>query len=140
MTAFQRKMIGFAVLLTRSQGSPSLVDKAYEFTRIHIPKAPALGLLLEEPVFSVYNSKIETANAKWRGVAATNGKGKASGKGTKAAKDAKDANEETDEDKEHAANFIRDPIDFSKYKDTIEEFKKNYIYEQMQKTEEEQGT
>lgn len=134
-------MIGFAVLLTRSQGSASLVNKTYESTRIRIPKAPALGLLLEEPVFETYNQKIATANAKWRDVA-TNGKGKTPTpvKGAKGDKAAKDANEETDEDKDHAANFIRDPIDFSKYKDDIEEFKKKFIYEQMQKTEEEQGT
>jgi tRNA pseudouridine38-40 synthase len=88
---------------------------------VHIPKSPALGLLLEEPVFERYNKKIATANAKWKDAASSGGK-------------------ETDDDAEHVANFIREPVDFEKHQSTIEEFKQNYIYDAMRKTEEEQGT
>jgi len=114
-------MIGLAVLLARSQGSPTLVNNAYTQTRVHVPKAPALGLLLEEPVFENYNKRIATANAKWKDVATP-------------------ASKETNEDGEHAANFLRDPIDFEKHKAAIDEFIMKYIYEAMQKTEDEQGT
>jgi tRNA pseudouridine38-40 synthase len=117
----QRKMIGLAVLLARSQGPPSLVNNLYTQTRVRIPKAPALGLLLEEPVFESYNKKVATANAKWKDAAASGGK-------------------ETEDDGEHAANFIKEPVDFEKYKTTIEKFKETYIYDAMQKTEDEHGT
>ncbi|CAG7851679.1 tRNA pseudouridine synthase 1; AltName: Full=tRNA pseudouridylate synthase 1; AltName: Full=tRNA-uridine isomerase 1 [Serendipita indica DSM 11827] len=116
----QRKMIALATFLTRSQGDASLVQNLYTSSRARIPKAPALGLLLEEPVFESYNKKIETANSKWKDAAASGSK-------------------EPDEDGEHAANFIREPVDFGKHRDEIEEFKKKYIYAEMQRTEDEQG-
>ena len=36
--------------------------QTYGSARIHIPKAPALGLLLEQPQFGVYNLKVREAN------------------------------------------------------------------------------
>lgn len=117
-------MIALAVFLTRSQSPPSLVSKLYESTRIRVPKAPALGLMLEEPVYESYNKKVAVANAKWKDVA-PQGKGKGA---------------EAEDDVEHQSNFIRDPMDFSKFKDPIEEFKNKYIYEAMVKQEDEQGS
>jgi len=114
-------MMALAVFLTRSQGAPSLVENLYTSTRVRIPKAPALGLMLEEPIFEGYNKKIATANAKWKDAAVSGSK-------------------EQEEDNEHAQNFIRDPMDFSKFKDKIEGFKNQYIYGAMLKQEDEQGS
>lgn len=114
-------MIALAIFVTRSQGSPSLVENLYTSTRVRIPKAPALGLLLEEPVFEGYNKKITTANAKWKDAATAGGK-------------------DQEEDNEHAQNFIREPMDFSKFKDEIEKFKDDHIYAALLKQEDEQGS
>jgi tRNA pseudouridine38-40 synthase len=52
-----RKMVSMATLLVRCGGDTSLIKQTYGPQRIAIPKAPALGLLLETPVFSSYNTK-----------------------------------------------------------------------------------
>ncbi|KAI7879567.1 tRNA pseudouridine synthase [Lichtheimia hyalospora FSU 10163] len=54
-----RKMISMALLIVRSESAMSLIDKSFEETRINIPKAPAVGLLLERPVYSAYNKHTE---------------------------------------------------------------------------------
>lgn len=54
-----RKMISMALLVVRSESAMSLIDKSFEETRINIPKAPAVGLLLERPVYSTYNKHTE---------------------------------------------------------------------------------
>lgn len=51
--------IAMALLVVRSESSMSLIDKSFEETRINIPKAPAVGLLLERPVYSTYNKHTE---------------------------------------------------------------------------------
>ncbi|KAI8047570.1 pseudouridine synthase [Gilbertella persicaria] len=55
-----RKMISMAMLVTRSKTPLSLIPKTFEENRINIPKAPALGLLLERPIFNVYNEKMRS--------------------------------------------------------------------------------
>ncbi|KAI1495547.1 pseudouridine synthase [Biscogniauxia marginata] len=52
-----RKMVGMAVLVTRCATPLSVMKESYTDTRISIPKAPGLGLLLERPVFENYNKK-----------------------------------------------------------------------------------
>ncbi|KAI1376874.1 pseudouridine synthase [Hypoxylon crocopeplum] len=52
-----RKMVGMAVLVTRCATPLSRIDESYRSTRISIPKAPSLGLLLERPVFENYNTR-----------------------------------------------------------------------------------
>lgn len=54
-----RKMIGMASLVVRTGCPISRIEEAFQKTRINIPKAPALGLLLENPVYDGYNSKLE---------------------------------------------------------------------------------
>lgn len=51
-------MISFAVLAARTKTPPSVVAKTFGPEVIHIPKAPALGLLLEQPRFGSYNEKL----------------------------------------------------------------------------------
>lgn len=54
-----RKMISMATLITRCGCPPSRIVEAYKSQKINIPKAPALGLLLESPVFDGYNKRLE---------------------------------------------------------------------------------
>ncbi|KAF9515742.1 hypothetical protein BS47DRAFT_1293494 [Hydnum rufescens UP504] len=60
----QRKMIGLVMLAARTHTPPELIPETYGPSKIHIPKAPALGLLLEEPRFGVYNLKVADTNAE----------------------------------------------------------------------------
>ncbi|PWN40023.1 pseudouridine synthase [Ceraceosorus guamensis] len=53
-----RKMIGLLVLVGRTGAPASLIPETYGPARIHVPKAPGLGLLLEEPLFGGYNLKV----------------------------------------------------------------------------------
>nr|XP_031858534.1 tRNA pseudouridine(38-40) synthase [Kwoniella shandongensis]KAA5525606.1 tRNA pseudouridine(38-40) synthase [Kwoniella shandongensis] len=53
-----RKMISMAMLACRTGSPPSLLPETFGPKRIHIPKAPPLGLLLEAPQFGVYNDRI----------------------------------------------------------------------------------
>ena len=48
----------------RSNTCSELINNAYEKDRINIPKAPALGLLLEKPLFEQYNKSIKVAIEK----------------------------------------------------------------------------
>jgi hypothetical protein len=79
LSAFsQRKMISMAILATRTKTPASVVPKTFGKLHrltmslpsnlicgwltgsdgVHIPKAPALGLLLEQPRFGSYNQKL----------------------------------------------------------------------------------
>jgi tRNA pseudouridine38-40 synthase len=43
-----RKMIGMAIAVVRGHVSPNLMDEAWKEDKIDIPRAPGLGLMLEE--------------------------------------------------------------------------------------------
>ncbi|KIJ48769.1 hypothetical protein M422DRAFT_28233, partial [Sphaerobolus stellatus SS14] len=60
----QRKMVCALTLLTRTNTPPTLLEEMFGPSKVSIPKAPALGLLLEQPIFESYNKKIEESNAK----------------------------------------------------------------------------
>jgi tRNA pseudouridine38-40 synthase len=53
-----RKMIGLVALVVRTGCSLTRISQAFASTRINIPKAPALGLLLEQPVYAAYNRRL----------------------------------------------------------------------------------
>lgn len=53
-----RKMIGLIILLIRSDCASSRLPALYDRVRVNIPKAPSLGLLLMEPLFDAYNSRV----------------------------------------------------------------------------------
>lgn len=57
-----RKMIAMAVLVIRTGCPISRIQDCYGPTKINIPKAPALGLLLENPVYDSYNQILEKNN------------------------------------------------------------------------------
>ncbi|KAI9495703.1 pseudouridine synthase [Zychaea mexicana] len=50
-----RKMISMALLAVRSRTPLKIIENSFGDDRINIPKAPALGLLLERPIFGSYN-------------------------------------------------------------------------------------
>ncbi|GKT52924.1 tRNA pseudouridine38-40 synthase A [Colletotrichum tofieldiae] len=52
-----RKMVGMASLVVRCATPLERMKQSYGPTRIAIPKAPGLGLLLERPVFDAYNRR-----------------------------------------------------------------------------------
>ncbi|RKO85249.1 pseudouridine synthase, partial [Blyttiomyces helicus] len=52
-----RKMIGLAIMMIRTKTPPSLIPLAWGATKLNIPKAPGVGLLLERTVYKVYNEK-----------------------------------------------------------------------------------
>jgi tRNA pseudouridine38-40 synthase len=54
-----RKMVGLAALLVRCGSSLERIPQSYTKIRMAIPKAPGLGLLLERPVFEMYNRKAD---------------------------------------------------------------------------------
>ncbi|ORY94725.1 pseudouridine synthase [Syncephalastrum racemosum] len=54
-----RKMVSMAMLCVRSNTPLSVIDESFGETSINVPKAPALGLLLEEPVYNLYNSRVK---------------------------------------------------------------------------------
>ncbi|RAL15102.1 pseudouridine synthase PUS2 [Aspergillus homomorphus CBS 101889] len=53
-----RKMVAMAAMTVRAGCDPAVrIPESYGPAKIAIPKAPGLGLLLERPVFDVYNKK-----------------------------------------------------------------------------------
>ncbi|KAL0065195.1 tRNA pseudouridine synthase 1 [Marasmius tenuissimus] len=63
----QRKMMFALVMICRTQSPSSIIDQLFTLTPVHIPKMPALGLLLEYPVFDLYSKKLDNANGKLDG-------------------------------------------------------------------------
>ncbi|KAG7094072.1 hypothetical protein E1B28_007692 [Marasmius oreades] len=63
----QRKMMFALVMICRTQTPSTVIDQLYTLTTVHIPKMPALGLLLEYPVFDLYSKKLADANEKLDG-------------------------------------------------------------------------
>lgn len=57
-------MIGLTILCVRSCTPPSIIAETFGPSRIHIPKAPGLGLLLDEPQFFEYNKRVGESNVK----------------------------------------------------------------------------
>lgn len=49
-----------ALLTIRLKCPLSLIERSFEEKRINIPKAPAVGLLLDHPVFGSYNRNIKS--------------------------------------------------------------------------------
>lgn len=52
-----RKMVAMTILVIRTGCPLSRMARSFTSEKLNIPKAPSLGLLLERPVFEVYNRK-----------------------------------------------------------------------------------
>jgi len=50
-----RKMVGLVVMSIRLGVGPEIIDRCFKEAKVNIPRAPALGLLLDKAVFSGYN-------------------------------------------------------------------------------------
>ncbi|TFK51809.1 pseudouridine synthase [Heliocybe sulcata] len=58
----QRKMMSLLILACRT-GTPSqIIDELYGPRTVFVPKMPALGLLLEYPIFDGYNKRLDAVN------------------------------------------------------------------------------
>ncbi|GBE86651.1 tRNA pseudouridine synthase 1 [Sparassis crispa] len=57
-----RLMMSVLILSCHTGTSPQLIDELYGPRKVRIPKTPALGLLLEYPIFGSYNKRIAAAN------------------------------------------------------------------------------
>lgn len=112
-------MIGLTILAVRSSTPPSLVPETFGPSRIHIPKAPALGLLLLEPQYLEYNKRVTEANSKLEELHKS------------------DRLSEKD-----LADQRREPLDSKGLglTERIEEFKKEHVYQRMRQVEEEEMT
>ncbi|KAI0676070.1 pseudouridine synthase [Trametes maxima] len=60
----QRKMISALVLSCRTNTPPQIIEELYGPRQVFIPKMPALGLLLEYPIFESYSRRVAGVNAK----------------------------------------------------------------------------
>jgi len=140
-------MVSLAVLLTRSNANPTLLKSVYtNETRLHIPRAPALGLLLEEPLFDSYNRKLSAANAAFEEQIASI-VGKAETRQTSTTSPPVDAISAVDppldarltEKLNLARSALRPLLSFAPFETQIEEFKQKYIYADMRGKEETEG-
>ncbi|KZT10155.1 tRNA pseudouridine synthase [Laetiporus sulphureus 93-53] len=61
-----RKMMSALVLASRTGSPPQIIEELYGPRMVFMPKMPALGLLLEYPIFDTYTKKIAIANAKYQ--------------------------------------------------------------------------
>ena len=59
-----RKMVSMAALVVRCGCHEGRIQDSYTASKISIPKAPGLGLLLERPVFDTYNGRMATEYGK----------------------------------------------------------------------------
>jgi len=112
-------MIGLTILAVRSSTPASLIPETFGPSRIHIPKAPGLGLLLLEPQYLEYNKRVTEANTKLE--------------------DLNKAGRLSDKD---LADQRRDPLDSKGLglTEKIDEFKKEQVYKRMRQVEEEELT
>ncbi|KAH9846263.1 tRNA pseudouridine synthase [Lenzites betulinus] len=59
-----RKMISALVLSCRTGTPPQLIEELYGPRQVFIPKMPALGLLLEYPIFESYSRRVAAVSEK----------------------------------------------------------------------------
>ncbi|KAI8975989.1 pseudouridine synthase [Pilobolus umbonatus] len=58
-----RKMMSMGIISVRTNTSSNLLLQSFQPPKINIPKAPALGLLLDRPVFHHYNNQMKELKA-----------------------------------------------------------------------------
>ena len=102
--------------------------------RLNIPKAPALGLLLEQPHFDSYNRKIKESNQQVENRLKKAAKKAGSREGSAANTPSKDNNTNDD------AEQLRDPLDYSVVEEKVEQFKRDIILKTMYDEEDKEDT
>jgi len=129
--------------MSRTTAPPSLVAETFGPSRLHIPKAPGLGLLLEQPLFGAYSDRIVRNNQKLSSKCVENrkevetlkAKVAAAEEGKEDSKDVEKINKlekqiQMDEDS------IRGKVDYKDYEQEMQGFKQTFIYDRMCKVEE----
>ncbi|KAG8900165.1 tRNA pseudouridine synthase 1 [Tulasnella sp. 403] len=104
----QRKMMSMAIMACRTGTPSNVISETYSAKRIVVPMAPALGLLLEQPIFGSYNERVRSDNRALAKQKVT---------------------------PEELASRRRDEIDYSKHEAEIHQFKVAFIYERMRREE-----
>ncbi|KAF8299298.1 tRNA pseudouridine synthase [Clavulina sp. PMI_390] len=131
-----RKMIGMVMLVARTSTPATLIPETFGPSRIHIPRAPALGLLLEQPRFSSYNTKTEQSNAQ---IQKQQSEAPAAIDIDEAQPEAEGAGKKPSTNVNDVAGIggatIKEPIDFEPHRETIEVFKRDHIYAAMRAEE-----
>ncbi|RKP03350.1 hypothetical protein CXG81DRAFT_1284, partial [Caulochytrium protostelioides] len=94
-----RKMVGMALMATRTHCPPALVEACFAPMRLNLPQVPGLGLLLQETVHGAYNRQNANPQARPKG----------------AKRGAPDGAE------------VREPIVFDAHRDAITAFKARWI-------------
>ena len=105
------------MLLGRTNAPSSLIPETFGPARVHVPKAPGLGLLLENPVFETYNKRIIQSN--------------------RALENKKKRLEPGEQDKQNLEGQVRDSVEYTAFRDDMQAFKQKFIYDRIFKTEEE---
>ena len=105
-------MMSLAMLACRTGTPKSLIAETFGPKKIHIPKAPPLGLLLQRPVFKTYNDRLKHVGG---------------GGGPKKGANAQEG--------EEAEGNEREPLDLAVYEDEMEAFKLKWIYEKLRQEE-----
>lgn len=118
-----RKMVAILVLICRMNVPPSFILETFGPAKIHTPKAPALGLLLEYPLFDGYNRRIISSNQQVE-------KKKRTVQTKPNLSEAKREEEITKLD-----TSVRELIRFDQHEGAMEAFKKKFIYDFIFKTE-----
>lgn len=52
-----RKMVGLAMAISKGLTNVDVITRAWAKSKVDVPKAPGLGLVLEEPHYNNYNKK-----------------------------------------------------------------------------------
>ncbi|SOV01962.1 related to PUS1 - pseudouridine synthase 1 [Ustilago sp. UG-2017a] len=145
-----RKMIGLLVLIGRTGAGQGLVEECFGPARVHIPKAPGLGLLLERPIFDAYNSRIRNSNDKLRklmrkkntNIAFAAGQGSDTGQvGTEESRENLSAAYKGKQTGKGTSctlsDELREEVSYSQHESSMEEFKQTWIYDRIIATEQE---
>ncbi|EST07226.1 Pseudouridine synthase I, TruA, alpha/beta domain protein [Kalmanozyma brasiliensis GHG001] len=131
-----RKMIGLLVLVGRTGAGEGLVDECFGPARVHIPKAPGLGLLLERPIFDAYNTRIRNNNDKISRLMRKKSQSK-----SEAETEAPPTESKSDQSEAGKASSLQDElrefISYNSHTSAMETFKQQWIYDRIIATEHE---
>jgi len=129
-------MIGLLILVIRTRTPASLIPETFSPTKIHIPKSPSLGLLLEKPLFDGYNKKVEETN-KLHDAIAKKTADKAAAKSTTDSPDGPGVSkEESKEESKDEESAKKEPLVYStQFELQVDAFKKEFIYDKLYQEE-----
>ena len=108
--------------------------------RLNVPKAPALGLLLEQPQFESYNRKIRTQNQQVEKRIKKDQDAKSASSAATDQTPSKSSTQQPADDAEDEVNAIRDPVEYTSLEEEVERFKREIVFKNMHEEEERDDT